>query len=188
MHVASTWKRIWARLIDQVLLGFIIVPLIWFFPAADGWMYMPVTSFLGISVIPLVYESAFYYLMNATPGKWIFGLKVVPVNDGKHWGGRVLLRASSLYFTLFFSWALYLTALYRLDRRHVFDLLAETKVVSQDHAAKMKLHPIFASILIVIGVTTGLAEARYRFGMISLEQGRVKFPDPFDFSNMVPSQ
>ncbi len=190
MKVASTWKRILARLIDQLILGLIIIPMLLFFPTSEGWMYIPYAAAFGIVVIPVVYESAFYYLMKATPGKWIFNLTVVPFGGSnyKNWGGRVLVRATANYLTLFFGWAVYATGFFNSERRHLCDWIAETRVVGNDPIPNLKRRLILGTVLVVFGVTGGLAEARYRFGLMDFEQGVVRIPDPFDFSSMVPSE
>lgn len=190
MKTASTWKRFCARGIDQMILAVIILPLLYVFPSNEGWIYLPLSAALGLAIIPLVYEAAFYFLMGATPGKWIFSLKVVPVGgrNYKSWGGRVLVRSVSTYLSLIFGWTIYVTGFFNAERRHICDWLGETRVVGVDEVPPLKSRSILALFLIFVGVPFGLLEARHRFGMMSIEHNRVKMPDPFDFSVMLSSE
>jgi len=85
------------------------------------------------------YEAMFYVLFATTPGKQLFGLKLVPKNeDRKYWlnklfyVGRAVLKGVSIYMLAAIPFIfLCLTTYGNADGRSGFDLFAGTKVISK---------------------------------------------------------
>lgn len=135
MFVPRTSLRILARLIDAVLVFALWIPL--FGPstmnllsAERWWMSWP--YFIYFLAVPLVYEGLSVAFFGTTFGKWVFFLKVVPVENS---GGRLSVlesftRALAMELNLFFSWAVQALALLQPDRRHLADWIARSRVVS----------------------------------------------------------
>ena len=83
---------------------------------------------LGAPLVTVVYEVAFWRWRGQTPGKWLFGIRVIPIGGGTVGVGRGLLRLlgyllSALPFYLGFLWIL------GPERRGFHDRLARTEVV-----------------------------------------------------------
>ena len=124
------------------------------------------------------------YFFQATPGKWIFNLKVLPAGAlaEKQWGVHVLIRSLVSYVGLF-MWALYATAFFRYDRRHLGDWLAETKVVGESFSKRHKVRPVLGVLILVLGLIQGWISTIEQIQSIDYEDGAVFIPDPtiFDF-------
>ncbi len=86
---------------------------------------------LLLALVPLVvfgYNVGFWWLTGQTPGKWLLGIKVVPVGGGRLTFGRAVVRTlgyvvSAVPCYLGFLWIL------GDDRRGWHDWLARTEVV-----------------------------------------------------------
>lgn len=134
VFVPSTWKRLAARSLDSLFEVLMYIPFIktlFLLIFDEGPLYMSLGWFLLILVLPAVYEGVFLWLIQATPGKWLVGLKVVPQGNPDlelHWT-QCVLRALVNRASLFFSWAIFAMAFFRYDRTHVADWVAETRVV-----------------------------------------------------------
>ncbi|MFZ4403503.1 MAG: RDD family protein [Pseudobdellovibrionaceae bacterium] len=165
-YAPSTWKRIFAFGIDQ-LLQFLIFAAAWLsFTVVsfdiESWS-IPGWSYFVLYVLwPFCYDVLFLSLLKATPGQWMFNLQVVPSHrDDLHLSfAQIFLRALAARTTVFFSWAPYVTAFFRYDRTHVIDWLAETRVV-QDHARsqKPKLRIFLGLFLVWIFLSEGLEQS-----------------------------
>ncbi|UOF02148.1 RDD family protein [Bdellovibrio reynosensis] len=134
VFVPSTWKRLIAHFIDQMIRVIFYLPFIKVFYLlifTDDEVHI---SFLQLGLfllIPAIYEMVFLMMMQATPGKWLLGLKVVPFNNPYEkldWQ-QCVLRPLVQRLSLFFSLAIYALAFFRYDRTHLADWVAETRVV-----------------------------------------------------------
>ena len=106
------------------LLGAMATTLRRFAPPVD-------LSELVIAFVPiaaLLYNVSFWWLTGQTPGKWLLGIKVVPMEGGRLKLGQAMLRCfayllSALPFYLGFLWML------GPRRRGWHDKIADTEVV-----------------------------------------------------------
>jgi uncharacterized RDD family membrane protein YckC len=127
--------RLAAALADALILLVLLRGSAWFLTAAAKVLrrFAPPVN-LGTVVLvcaPLIvaaYQVAFWRLRGQTPGKWLLGVRVVPVGGGKLPLGRALLRLggyllSALPFYAGFLWIL------GPERRGLHDRLARTEVV-----------------------------------------------------------
>lgn len=131
---AGFWRRVWAALIDAVLVGLIVYPIML---AVYGREYFTSTSFLHGPldflfswVIPAIATLLFWIYRQATPGKMVIGARIVDAVSGdKPSTGQFVGR----YFAYFLSTvALLLGFLWvAIDRRKQgwHDKLAGTVVV-----------------------------------------------------------
>ncbi len=85
---AGFWSRVGASLIDSLLLGVVIVPLMW---KVYGREYFSATTFLAgpldllVSwVLPAIVVIVFWIHKESTPGKMAFGMRIVDATTGAH--------------------------------------------------------------------------------------------------------
>jgi len=136
------WIRFCARVVDGVILGFVGLvqsvvqaPLTGGFgvdptrePAASELIILVLSTILSI-VIGIAYEVLFVGKYAATPGKMVFGLKVV-MGDG----GRVTYaRATGCYFAMWLSSLTlmigYIIAAFDSEKRALHDHICDTRVI-----------------------------------------------------------
>jgi len=142
VRYAGFWVRFVARLIDGVLLG--IAGLIIRIPFGVA-MVTPITAndpralramFAGLGIVTLInlvlvvtYEAYFLSTKAATPGKMVFGLKVLRPDGSMITAGRAVGR----YFATFVSSIIlgigYLMAAFDDEKRALHDRICDTRVV-----------------------------------------------------------
>lgn len=165
VYLPSTWKRFVANGLDEMIMIPFYAPFfgIFFtmFTSEEG-VSIPVFTFLLILLVPAVYEFVFLVLMQATPAKWLLGLKVVPVHNFEEplsWQAA-LLRALAKRLSLFFSLAIYVVALFRYDRTHAVDWIADTRVVQNVPRNKpAKIRWIIGSVFVIYFCIEGWSAA-----------------------------
>lgn len=95
---AGFWIRVWASIIDSVLVMFIVAPLLSMVYgarvfAADGPLIMGPAHVLISYVLPGVAVLAFWIYRQATPGKMAIGARIVDARTGAHPGsGQFIVR------------------------------------------------------------------------------------------------
>lgn len=157
-HVPSSWDRGWAFSIDGLITMALLSPIT--LPALfkllqQQQVIVPWPAVIFYLSISFFYEVVFTYIWGRTPGKWMIGLRVVPVDNKRQKLklSEAILRALSDRLTLFFGNAPYFFAWYRYDRTHVLDWIAGTRVVAaKPRAEKAKLRPVLATVLIVYSI------------------------------------
>ncbi len=116
---AGFWIRFAAVLVDSVIL--VIVNLV--LTAIVG----STATFLGLA-IGIVYTIGFWTASGATPGKMLFGLKVL-TEDGEPIGlDKAVLRFIGLWVNILTLGIGYLMIAFRKDKRGLHDLIAGTIV------------------------------------------------------------
>jgi uncharacterized RDD family membrane protein YckC len=137
--------------------------------------------------VPALYEFVFLTLMQATPGKWFLGLKVVPFADpmGRLDWQQCVLRPLMGRLSFFFSWAIYALAFFRYDRTHAVDWVAETRVIQfTPRLTRAKLRPVLGSLLIILYVYEGLLSAKGVLQKVDWENGQVELRSLMDFESL----
>jgi uncharacterized RDD family membrane protein YckC len=135
--VASWPKRITAYWIDSIITWFCLLP-VWiqligtYF--TDGAPILSVKWLIVGILLALFYQWMFLYFLGGTLGKLLVGLRVVSIHQSQEFGQDLglfqsLLRVLTNGLSIFFGDALRALAFLRLDRRHVGDWVAETRVV-----------------------------------------------------------
>ncbi len=87
---AGFWIRVWAALIDTVLILFVTLPLLgalygWdyaFESSVDGGTFRP-TEFAITWLLPAIAVLVFWRYRSATPGKMVIGAKIVDATTGQ---------------------------------------------------------------------------------------------------------
>ncbi|MFM6927056.1 MAG: RDD family protein [Bdellovibrio sp.] len=134
VYVPSTWKRLAALTIDQMMILPFYLPFAKKFFSVfftDDDVYLSLVQLLVLFMVPALFEFLFLVVMQATPGKWIMGLKVVPQENPfaeLHWA-QCVMRPLAGRLSFFFAWGIYALAFFRYDRTHLADWLAETRVI-----------------------------------------------------------
>lgn len=164
--VPSTWRRFFAYGIDQLVILPFYLPFAGIFfrlMFSDDDVYISLTQLFILFLMPAIYEFVFLVMLQATPGKWLLGLKVVPANNSAeklHWS-QCLMRPLVGRLSLFFSLAVYALAFFRYDRTHLCDWVAETRVVQGSPRPKpARLRWILGTLLVLGYVYEGLASAQ----------------------------
>lgn len=190
VYVPSTWRRLFAHLIDQV------IRMAFYLPFAKAFFLLLFTEdevnvsllqlFL-LFMVPAVYEFVFLVLMQATPGKWLLGLKVVPFSNAQEkldWQ-QCVLRPLTERLTLFFSWALYATAFFRYDRTHAADWVAETRVVQfVPRQSRARIRGILGTFLVLIYLYDGYVTSRDLIEVIDWQNHQVDLRDVINMDQM----
>jgi uncharacterized RDD family membrane protein YckC len=179
VYVPSTWRRLWAHLLDTAFSTVMYLPFFGIFYKLIFTNDEVHASLMQVGImflIPAVYEFIFLALMQATPGKWLMGLKVVPNHnpDLKLELGQCLLRPLTARLSVIFSLAIYALAFFRYDRTHLCDWVAETRVV------QFKPRPSLPRIRWALGVLfilshsyEGLGSASKILQQVDWNQGRI---------------
>lgn len=159
-YTASTYRRIWAHMVDSFIINICYAPL--WIQVLSSLLKTNEISFdlrwlLVCFLFQFAYRWLFLYFMQATLGKLIFGLKVIDrFDEDKELGlMQSFLRVLCDQFSLFFGYGLAILALYRFDRTHLSDWVAETRVVQsfpRAHPAQRRW--IFASLAFVYVMST----------------------------------
>lgn len=183
VYVPSTFRRLIAQGIDQA------VRLIFYIPFLKSFFLLIFTddpvrvSFytLGLMfLIPAIYEFIFLVMMQATPGKWFMGLKVVPFshsNEALDWR-QCVLRPLTERLTFFFSWAVYALAFFRYDRTHLADWVAETRVVQfKPRSSRANVRWVTGSLLIFLYVYEGLVSSAAVLRVVDWQNKQVDLRD-----------
>lgn len=112
-----TWY-LWAEIYGGFLKGHSLVSIHW------TWVLFALLVYSG-------YDTVSLYFFGTTIGKYLFNLYVISPQRQQLGFLQCLLRTVAGFFSLFFSWTPYVTALWRTDRAHWIDLLCETRVLSR---------------------------------------------------------
>lgn len=145
-HLPSTWRRLAARLTDDVYIFILQSPVVYiflrdFFQTGESKIHWAHAVYFLL--IRVVYEGLTVAFFSTTPGKWQWGLKVINKNRESTKTSQVqldqaFLRALVCQLSHIIGWSLFVTALYKHNRTHIADWLAETQVVSLDFKRKSR--------------------------------------------------
>lgn len=190
---ANTFKRFIAFLVDQFVFSFFLFPSVLgnlglilsekrMVISIDMWI-------LGVLMI-FISKVCFYYFVGATPGKMLMGLRLVsryqvyamnPTTAEMDSGSaheltlvQVFLRVLADSLSIFVGDSLKALMFFRLDRTHVSDWIAETRVVQltpRNHPPRRRW--IIGSILFVILLKNGILKSYYLFKESEVQQGKI---------------
>lgn len=185
-YVPSTWKRIFAWLVDRLVIALLFFPFwgFWYLLGeSEDVIFVPLWLFGFLILFPMLYEFLFLALFQQTPGQWVWDLWVVPRH---HPGARLrweqaFLRALSGRLCLFFSYAPYALAFFRYDRTHLCDWIAETRVLQAERRHRPpRLRWITGSFLVFIYVSQGFQNALLMADSIDWGSKRVDIQEALD--------
>lgn len=179
-YIPSTWRRLMAKGVDSVIRFVFYLPyakpfFLLFF--SDEKVTLSLMSFFIIFITPAVYEFIFLVTMQATPGKWLMGLKVVPFYDvsAKLDWRQCVLRPLVERLSFYFSLAIYATAFFRYDRTHAADWVAETRVIQfSPRPIAPRIRWFMGTILIVLNLIEGLQSASRILSVINWGSNKVE--------------
>ena len=179
VYFPSTWRRLIAFLLDQAISLVMYLPFFGAFSKlifSDNEANLSLIQLGALLMVPAIYEFIFLALMQATPGKWLMGLKVVPSSnpENKLEFGQCLLRPLTGRLSLLLSWAIYAVAFFRYDRTHICDWIAETRVVQfKPRAGRTRIRWVLGSLFILSHGYEGLRSASHTIQQINWEEGKV---------------
>lgn len=162
MYTASTRKRILAYVLDQCVNFIFYFPLIvkvtvhWLHNSHEiliPWNWLFLTFFAQIC-----YQVSCYYFIEGLPGQWLLGLKLVSVYHPEMGLSFIqcLIQAIGEKLKWLLGNALYVTAFTNRERRHLVNILAETRVVQSHHRSgivKIRMGVAVVLALLALGST-----------------------------------
>lgn len=180
VYIPSTWRRLIAKGIDSVIRSVFYLPFaksFFLLLFTDDDVRISLASLFVMFIIPVIYELVFLLFMQATPGKWLMGLKVVPFGDPLallDWR-QCILRPLTERLSFFFSLAIYALAFFRYDRTHLADWVAETRVVQfSPRPLRTKIRWFLGSLLVIANITEGLQSSSRILNVIDWEEKQVE--------------
>lgn len=134
MQYVGFWIRVWASLIDTILLSAVIIPLLLLLYGSEhlaSGVTLTGTSNLLISyVLPAIGVLAFWSARHATPGKMVFGAKIVDARTGGAPSFRQhLIRYVGYFISTFFLCIGFLWIAFDPKKQGWHDKLAGTVVI-----------------------------------------------------------
>lgn len=183
LYLPQSLRRITAYGIDQCCLVLLLFPLwkiVWEVFTLDNDLFLSLPAFFFLLLFPALYQFVFLSFFSRTPGQWVMGLWVVSGRDDRRrvsvW--QALLRALGMRLSLFFSYGIYLVALFRYDRTHLADWIAETRVMQESETPRrIRLHPILGALLVFLYVSDGFSRAILTYECIDWGSGQVEMHD-----------
>ena len=191
MYTASSWRRIIAYVIDQIIVGFLYIP-VWI-QVVDSWITSEAIQIewkwlLVCFGFQFLYKWIFLSLLGATVGKLLLGLQLVSVNTNKraNWV-QCLLRIFADHLSLFFGMGPRALALMRFDRRHLSDWVAETQVKQLfPRMTHPKRRLILSLILFIYFSISGLLTASELIQRLEWDSNRlIIYPQDTEYSQAV---
>ena len=136
LELASNKKRLYSFVVDDLLVTFIAMFMLWNpIQNANGNYEIIVSiinaAFIQIVIIKVIYQSFFLWYYGSTLGKMLFKLRVI---DFEHFGkitfAQSLLRASSRIISESIFYLGFILAYYTKSRQTLHDKIAKTLVVN----------------------------------------------------------
>lgn len=136
---AGFWIRFAAQLVDGVIILLVTMPMLYlvygedyFAPTESREMFLGVWDFVFSWVLPTVFVLGFWIKQGATPGKMLFGLKVLDEKTGNFLTlGQALLRYVSQFLSGIVLFLGYIWAGFDKKKQSWHDKIAKTVVVRE---------------------------------------------------------
>lgn len=181
METSSLYRRVSAYLVDSFILAMCFLP-VWIQLIGsylnDGVWAVSISWLLVGFLFQLFYKWLFLYFLGGTIGKLLFGLRVVPAAHPENSLGlfQSLLRVLTDSLSIFFGQALRAAALIRLDRTHVSDWVAETRVMQfEPLRSPPTRHWILAILVVVITFCAQFQKIYQTFQSAEIADGEIVF-------------
>lgn len=87
LEYVGFWARVWASLVDTVLLMLVSIPLVYLLQSLTG-LTQPDASLAGLietlvlQILPIVIVLAFWWRLQATPGKLLVHARIIDADSG----------------------------------------------------------------------------------------------------------
>ncbi|HWU43255.1 MAG TPA: RDD family protein [Bdellovibrio sp.] len=194
IYVPSTWKRLIAFGIDQLFAALLYLPFaktLWQLFSTDEDIYISLGKLFLLFLVPALYEFIFLMILQATPGKWIMGLRVVPAHNAYNelTLPQCILRPFVERLSFFFSWAIYALAFFKYDRTHLADWVAETRVIQfTPRIRRPRVRWIVGTVLLFSYLYQGLIYSTNVLNQIDWENKRVELRSLLNVDEMIDFQ
>jgi len=136
LELATQKRRMYAFVIDDILITFLTIFLLWDSIASVQGDYASIliimnAAFVQIVMLKIVYQSFFIWYYGATLGKMIAKIKVIDFeNFGKITFAQSVLRASTRIISESLFYIGFLLSYYTESKQTLHDKLAKTLVVN----------------------------------------------------------
>lgn len=140
------WIRVWAFIIDTVLICVIILPVLWGIYGKEYFdspkLIAGPADFLVTWVLPAIAVILFWIYKSATPGKMAVGLRIVDARTGEHpSNGQLIGRYLAYYLSLLPLGLGYFWVAWDARKQGWHDKLAGTVVVRRVRAPEVPAFP-----------------------------------------------
>jgi uncharacterized RDD family membrane protein YckC len=168
VYVPSTYRRVAAHFIDAIIANIFFAPMWVQFSLTyvrEGFQFFPWKWVALCGFIYFLYRWLFYKYLGATIGKMIMGLKLVPVAnpEGELGWLQSFIRVFADQLSIFFGNGLQALMFLRLDRTHVSDWVAETRVVQKMERQSPAIRRMILGICLCIYLSGSSFVRAYRF-------------------------
>lgn len=167
IYVPSTWRRLFAFVVDFFITSSMALPMLlraWGASSQHQGLWFSWEWLLATWLLQFLYHVLFLYFLGATVGKLFFGLRVVPVQAKQASLSffQCVLRVLTDQLGFFFGHFHRIFAFYRLDRRHISDWVAETRVVQFSPRNSMPGRRWILATIALYFMTTNSFEKTYQ--------------------------
>jgi uncharacterized RDD family membrane protein YckC len=137
LELASNNSRIKAFVIDDLLITFVMLALLWEPITSTNGDYMAIAmimnaAFIQIITIKIIYQSFFIWYYGATLGKMSAKIKVIDFNHfGKLTFAQSVLRSSARIISESFFYLGFMLAYYTKSKQTFHDKISKTLVVNE---------------------------------------------------------
>jgi len=137
LELASNNKRIKAFVIDDLLITFVMLALLWEPITNTKGDYLAIAmimneAFVQIITLKIIYQSFFIWYYGATLGKMSAKIKVIDFNNfGKITFAQSVLRASGRILSESFFYLGFMLSYYTKSKQTFHDKVAKTLVVNE---------------------------------------------------------
>lgn len=132
-HYGGFWIRLLAYLVDGIiisLIGYLIGGSnVVSYTEVGGTMTMSVNFFGWYTLIPIVYTIGFWMWRSTTPGKMLFGLKIVDENGNNMTPGTAVIRYIGYILSAIILFIGYIMIGFSKTKQGLHDKIAKTYVV-----------------------------------------------------------
>jgi uncharacterized RDD family membrane protein YckC len=165
MYIASTKKRVLAYLLDQFMTFIFYLPLILkvglHYIKSGHEIFIPWNWFISIVTLHIIFQVICLYILKALPAQWLLGLRVVSLYHPELGLSlsQCFIHAIVDKLKFFIGNAIYYSAFWNRERRHITNLLAETRVMQKEPSDGL-LRPrwILGTLLFLVAVISGFVE------------------------------
>jgi uncharacterized RDD family membrane protein YckC len=178
VFVPSTLRRIFAYGVDRFFIGLgyapVLVQLVGSY-LRNQRLEVEIRWVIAGWLFAFLYNVSFLYYLGATLGKLLFRLRVIS-QHGELTLWQAILRVLTNELSIFFGLAPRALALLRLDRTHLADWVAETRVVQFSPRNSPPIRrKILAPILIVFLAVSGFYNFYSEIHRLSFSDGVLTF-------------
>lgn len=166
MYVASTVRRTVAHIMDEAIGALFWLPLfvlVWTKAMRGEDLLVHWKWILGIWIARMTYEVLCIYALQALPGQYFLGLKILSTHRPELGLGlsQVFIRVLMSQLKYILGPSIYFMALFHRERQHLGDVIAETHVVQySERFFKPRMRFVLGSILVYFSLINNLSYAR----------------------------